>query len=354
MSTCLPDGIVVSCAAPWLGGGLGRHLAEVVEGARGQGTLCRYFASTVPADDPDGEAVGLWWWLPWVAQYTPVRFSQAWRAYLGSEAFDRAVASRLPLGGETVVGFAGMALHTFRRARQLGYRKLQLESPTAHIARVRWLYDLAYRQYPMERDCIHSRLVRKILAEYVLADEIVVGSEYSRESFLAAGIPGGKIARRTLTVDPRFRPAPEARPDHFHVLYVGSLTVIKGVPLLLEAFQRVSDPGAQLTLVGGSGSRGMRRLLDRARQDPRVRVTVGDPLPYLQTASVFVHPSYQDGFGYAPMEALACGVPVIVTTETGMKEHVRDGENGFIVPAGDPGRVWERLMDLKEMARDGT
>jgi glycosyltransferase involved in cell wall biosynthesis len=40
---------------------------------------------------------------------------------------------------------------------------------------------------------------------------------------------------------------------------------------------------------------------------------------------VYVHPTYEDGFGYAPAEALACGAPIIVTEDTGMKELVRPG-----------------------------
>jgi len=59
---------------------------------------------------------------------------------------------------------------------------------------------------------------------------------------------------------------------------------------------------------------------------------------------VFVHPSYEDGFGYAPAEALACGTPVVVTADTGMNEHVRDGINGFIVPTGRADALLDRLQ----------
>jgi glycosyltransferase involved in cell wall biosynthesis len=66
----------------------------------------------------------------------------------------------------------------------------------------------------------------------------------------------------------------------------------------------------------------------------------------LHTADVFVHPSYEDGFGYAPMEALACNVPVIVTEDTGMKESVVDGHNGYIIPTGDGDALLDRLRRL--------
>jgi len=80
--------------------------------------------------------------------------------------------------------------------------------------------------------------------------------------------------------------------------------------------------------------------------DERITVGPGDPLPLLQRADVFVHPTYEDGFGYAPMEALACGVPVIVTEDTGMKEHVQEGENGYVVPTGSVEATAEALMRI--------
>jgi glycosyltransferase involved in cell wall biosynthesis len=127
----------------------------------------------------------------------------------------------------------------------------------------------------------------------------------------------------------------------------------KGIALLLEAFDRLSvsnvEPvsNVELRIVGGWSTRSVRRRIQsRMRKDPRITVQPGDPLPVLQKADVFVHPSYEDGFGYAPMEALACGVPVVVTEDTGMKEYVRDGVNGFIVPTGSVDAIVAALENL--------
>jgi glycosyltransferase involved in cell wall biosynthesis len=48
-----------------------------------------------------------------------------------------------------------------------------------------------------------------------------------------------------------------------------------------------------------------------------------------------VHPAYEDGFGYAPAEALATGVPVIVSADTGMKELIEGEDEGLVLPTGD-------------------
>jgi glycosyltransferase involved in cell wall biosynthesis len=309
----------------------------------------QYFATKLASDEGHvhGEAVEVRW-LPWAFQFTPVRFSPEWKSFLGCWGFDRAVAHRL-VPGAVFTGFSGAALISLRRARRRGYRELHLESPTAHVLHARRRFDAAFARHPIERDWLAPRLLARTLAEYELADVIWVNSEYALETFVAQGVPKEKLRRRHLTVDPRFRP-PHCTVENpgLHVVYVGSLTVTKGIPLLLEAFAEYSDPLARLTLVGGTGTRGMARWLSRAMaRDPRVRVSPGDPLPHLQSADVCVHPSYSDGFGYAPMEALACGVPVIVTSDTGMSDQVLEGRNGYVIPRGSSRAILERLEHIR-------
>jgi glycosyltransferase involved in cell wall biosynthesis len=87
-------------------------------------------------------------------------------------------------------------------------------------------------------------------------------------------------------------------------------------------------------------------------RDPRIRLHSGDPLPHLQRADVLVHPSFKEGFGYAPIDALACEVPVIVSEDTGMEEHVEPGRNGWVMPIGSVEAIVDRLEAL--MARPLT
>jgi glycosyltransferase involved in cell wall biosynthesis len=108
------------------------------------------------------------------------------------------------------------------------------------------------------------------------------------------------------------------------------------VPLLVDAFARLAHRDMRLVLLGGWATRGMRRFIERAiARDPRIEVRLGDPLPRIRAAQLYVHPSYDDGFGYAPTEALAAGVPAVVSDSTGMKELVVSGRNGLVVPTGD-------------------
>jgi glycosyltransferase involved in cell wall biosynthesis len=166
-----------------------------------------------------------------------------------------------------------------------------------------------------------------------------------RESFLEEGFHAEAISLFPLTPDPRFDPAVrEARGDTFDIIYAGSLTVHKGVPLLLDAFRRLPGDDMRLILVGGPKSRSMRRFLERAcAEDRRIEVRPGDPLAHLRRARLCVHPAYEDGFAYAPAEALACGVPVIVSEDTGMKDLIDGPAHGLVLPTGDRAALSEAI-----------
>jgi glycosyltransferase involved in cell wall biosynthesis len=347
--------ITIACNAPPGTGGLGRHFAELIDDFRWQGRLRRYYSTTLETDGAaDGQLVAAGAGLR-LAKLPPLRFSEGWRAFLGSDAFDRAVAARLVPAG-THVGFPAQARHTFRRARRLGFESLELVAATSHVNHVARQHAEARRRWPLEDGWLNEAHRRKVVEEYALADTILVSSHYAAQSFLAEGVPESKLRVWDPRPDPRFQP-PSRRPDDgvFRIVFIGAVSVVKGVPVLLEAMRSLRGPDIELTLVGGYGSRAMRRHVERAMaEDPRIRLCPGDPLPHLQRADVLVHPSFQEGFGYAPMEALACDVPVIVSEDTGMKEHVEPGRNGWVVPTGSAEAIVYRLQEMLPAPSSGA
>jgi glycosyltransferase involved in cell wall biosynthesis len=336
----------IACSAPYGCGGLGQHLAEIVESARQEGKLTRYYARLAQSQDPAGCSIALPMLDP-LFTYTPIRFSPGWQNYLNAEIFDRAAAARLHFG-QMFIGFNGQALHCYRRAELLQYSCLGLVSANSHALNVSTQHKKALSQYPVESSWLNFTHQQKMLQEYEAADIIYVASAYTRQSFLDAGIDEQKLQNFTFKPAKRFQPTPSPSVDGvFRIVYSGSLTVVKGIPILMEAFSRLSGK-AELILVGSSSSRGMRMYLqDWLRRDSRIRIAPGDPLPHLQKANVYVHPSFEDGFAYAPMEALACNIPVIVTEDTGMKEHIQSKVNGYIVPTGD----WAAILDYLQLVQ---
>jgi glycosyltransferase involved in cell wall biosynthesis len=128
------------------------------------------------------------------------------------------------------------------------------------------------------------------------------------------------------------------------MLFVGTLSQRKGIKYLLEAVNRLKLPDAELLLVGrqiGSPA-ALAPYASRFRHVPHV--------PYHEVhrlfaeADLFVYPSLHEGSAFATYEALASGLPVIATPNTGSV--VRDGIEGFVVPPRDVDALMERIEQL--------
>jgi glycosyltransferase involved in cell wall biosynthesis len=343
----LPSGqLVVSCPAPFGVGGLGRHLKEIADAAdrRGQPARCLCgpaLRHSEPSQSPLHQELRARGRVDALGRLT--RFSPAWRHLHRSIVFDSYAAQRLP-GAEHLIAFNGQAAKQFDAAARAGYRTRSLVSANPHLRRLLRQHRQAHRQYPLEGTWA-THLLRRNLKEYEQAERIYVASRYTWESFVEEGVPEERLSLFPLIPDPRFTlREPPSRAQTFDVVFVGRLCVTKGVPLLVDAVRRLAHADLRLVLVGGWSSRGMRRFLQEAcAQDPRITIGPGDPLPHLSQARLFAHPAYEDGFAYAPAEALACGVPVLVSEDTGMKELVEEGVTGMILPTGDLGALAEAI-----------
>jgi glycosyltransferase involved in cell wall biosynthesis len=339
----LPDAgsALVTCSAPLGGGGLGRHMREILDALERRGLAHEHICEAPGAQAPRDPERELQLRRNWAL--TPLtRFSPAWRLWSASVSFDAAAARRLR-PAEHLIAFNGTARKQFHAAARVGVGSLALVSATAHMRHVLAQQRRAHRDYPLERPWA-THLLRRNLAEYARAELIYVSSRYVWESFRAQGVPEEHLALFPLTPHPRFQRQPAAATSTFDVVYVGGLSVDKGAPLLLDAFARVGHSDMRLLLVGGWKTRAMRRHIEAARaRDVRVHVTPGDPLLQLRSASLYVHPTYSDGFAYAPVEAMACGVPVLVSEDTGMKDLIEPGRNGLVLPTGDAAALAEAI-----------
>ncbi len=345
----LPDGhVAVSCSAPLGVGGLGRHLGEISGALERAGRPNEVISGSTRAPAPPrarhGAAIGRRRpRLSGLLARAPIPMSPGVRTRASMADFDAYAAARLPRA-EHLIAFNGQALKQFRAARRAGYRSLELVSANSHLRQVARRHAQARERYPLEGSWTTHLLARN-LAEYARAERIYVASRYVRESFEAEGFAAERLIDFPLTPDPRYGAGlARASGDRFDVVYVGSLAVHKGVPLLIDAVRRLQHSDIRLVLVGGWGTRGMRRFVQAAcAGDRRILVSPGDPLGWLRSASICVHPAYEDGFAYAPAEALACGVPVLVSEDTGMKELIDGPESGLILPTGDSDALCEAI-----------
>jgi len=191
-------------------------------------------------------------------------------------------------------------------------------------------------------DWLHRRRLRDL----ELADRVLVPSDHIADVLAAHGTPRDRITVIPYAADTRrFVPDPGKRhgaPCTF--LFAGGITQRKGIKYLLEAWRRVRRPGWKLQLLGAlpSDPGPLAGYLDEVEH--LGRVAHSEMPARMAAADVFAFPSLFEGSAVVTYEALACGLPSLVTAEAGSV--VRDGVEGLIVPAGDPealARSMERL-----------
>ncbi|WP_271504834.1 glycosyltransferase family 4 protein [Bradyrhizobium sp. CCBAU 11357] len=205
--------------------------------------------------------------------------------------------------------------------------------------------------------------VSNSLAEIELCDRIYCLSTLVRDSFVDAGFSADAIDIIQLPTDlETFVPARAPAADlPFRVLCVAELNPIKGHVYLLEAWKRLNLHRSELIFVGT-----MRHEMKRALQPYegifRYLGPLGrrDLVRLYQTSSLLVLPSVQDGFGFVVTEALACGLPAIVTEHVGARDVIRSGVNGFVVPPRTPEALADTIgkihasRSLRQSLRDGA
>ncbi len=197
---------------------------------------------------------------------------------------------------------------------------------------------------------VPSWIEPRLDAECALADHILVGSSFVRDSFVAEGVPEQKLVVIPYGANvSTFCPASESdrRTRHqFRLLFVGQMSQRKGISYLLRAYAAFHGPGTRLTLIGGLyGSEEAltphRHLFEHIPHIPHAELA-----GQYRNADVFVFPTLIEGMPLVVLEAMASGLPVI-TTPNGPGDIVRDGVDGFVVPIRDPDAIVEKLEYLR-------
>ena len=189
-----------------------------------------------------------------------------------------------------------------------------------------------------QRQCgiIGKALVQQAL--HMATRVVVVSKELEQWAKIVA--PKSKV----LTV---YNPIPTEEPDEYHsrdprtILYLGRLNRAKGVYDLLRAMPAVlaENPDAQLLLCGDGAEIETRNLIDRLKLHQNVQmlgwVNNERKAILLRSSTVFVLPSYSEGLPMSMLEAIASGLPVIVTRVGGIPEVITDQVEGSLVDPGD-------------------
>jgi glycosyltransferase involved in cell wall biosynthesis len=245
--------------------------------------------------------------------------------------------------------YSGAGLRTANRLK--GSRTLRMvEAVNSHVLVQQRIMTEEYKRLGLPIKEFHAREVARRVAEIETADAILCPSEFVRNSYVEQGIPKERIFKVPYGFEPQKAVPPStSRGTGFRVLYVGQISVRKGLRYLFEAFEALRHPGKELVIVGPmTGVTGIADVQPPAGTK-FLGVLKGEALAEAyRSATAFVLPSIEEGLGLVSGEALSFGLPVIATVNTGGTDLFDEGVEGFHVPIRDPAAIAEKLQMLAD------
>ena len=346
--------------APLGNGGLGYQAATVVQALQTENVRLSLWG---PSGGMGFESVGKGQieqheaTLPlpaWLARYSPWRWYQGHWEWLRFSHWGQQAAQQLAHSEvDALYTFTEVGLEPLRWAAKHNFPAC-LDSPTGHVRNFRHILQQETRRWcnvpflghPTEAMC------RRAEEEYRLAGLIRTSSAWAKQSLIAGGVAADKIVVVPMPINlHRFQPAVQRLPPEgpLRICFVGSVDCRKGFVYLLRALQQFTPQQTTLRMVGGTVNRACRKLLQREAAGLNVVCEPGDPLPVYQQSELFVLPSLEDGFGLVVAEAMACGLPVIVTDQCGAAAWVTPGETGWVIPSANTPALAEALALALQM-----
>jgi glycosyltransferase involved in cell wall biosynthesis len=278
----------------------------------------------------------------------------SWLLYDSKKRFDRAVSRRLAAHSfDALIALNFSAAATFQRMVVTGGFRI-LDFIDSHPRyQNRYLRELCGLEDP-HRELVSPEVIGRLENELELADLILTPSRFVARQLEAVGVPPDKLAIEPFGVD-----VSAFRPDSSHPgqpppraprgLFVGQISYRKGLGVLLEAARILRNQRVELHLVGPLISpEVLHRMPDRVRyRGARLSEGVAQAM---READFFLLPSIEDAFGLVTLEAMASGLPPIVSDHVGASELISSGKDGLITRAGDATALADAIATLAEDA----
>lgn len=288
----------------------------------------------------------VWPRLPVVGSSLRIRRELAWHAH---DSLDRRAALSIRKPG-VLIALSAQGEHSGKRMQEMGGWHI-CDRGSSHIREQDTLMRDEHARWHLPYTPIDPRVVDKEETEYAAADLITVPSSFAERSFLARGISATKLRRISYGARlERFAPQGAPAPERFDVLFVGHVSLRKGVPYLLEAFAKLRHPRKRLRVAGTIDP----TILPLLAQLPQCDVTFLGPvanadLPQLYSmSSVLVLPSIEEGLAMVMAEAMACGCPVVASENTGAEDLYDDDVEGAIIPIRSVDALVQAMQHLAD------
>lgn len=262
-----------------------------------------------------------------VKPFTLMQYPELERSPFKDMEFDRKVAEDLPKCDLLHV-WNNMGLHTIRVAKKRDMKVIVERASTHPDWQDRVLNDEV-------GGCVIDPMYKdRMLQEYELADGILTPSQFAYNTFPERLKP--KVRVIPFGVDcQKFKPAPK-RHNNFRVLFAGDNVLRKGIRYLIDAWKLMPPEHSELWL----------KIPGKPTTSGSIRTIaeVPDMAELYNMVDIFCLPSLEEGQALVVWEAMACGLPCVVTEECGSL--IKNNVNGIVVPSKNSKAIYHALMDL--------
>jgi len=253
------------------------------------------------------------------------------------------------------------AYESIMRSKQLGIISIVDQASLHKKTQISYIEkEKDSNDYQKPTPTISSWVLDKEDAEFKNADHIFCPSNLSKSTLIKQGVPEKKIFVNYLGVDvKKFYPDKHKKSNlEIQIGFVGQITLSKGILTILNAIKLINDKKFNFSFVG---QRYNDEEFDKKIISYNLKnVSFLPPLnqqklqKFYNKIDILVMPSVSDGFGLVVIEAMSCGIPVIVSDQCGAAEIVKDGSNGLIFEASNSSELAKKIIYLSENLEEYT
>ena len=270
--------------------------------------------------------------------------------------FDKKASSLIDLENlDVLVGWSSFSLNSFLKAKNSKCIKI-LERGSTHIQYQKDILKEEYNIHGLRPEIPSDYIVAKEKLEYDLADYISVPTEFVKKTFINNGIDKSKIIKIPYGVNLKdFKQSRNKavinRLDNktFRIIYVGNSSVRKGIIYLIKSFIELNLQNSELLIIGNIDE-DIKPIINLYLKNEKIKYIKAQKqnelYNFYNQSSLFVTCSIEEGLSMVQLQAMACGLPVICTSNSGGDEIINNNINGFILPIRDMKALKKKIILL--------
>jgi len=251
--------------------------------------------------------------------------------------FDKFASKKLDLNNLNIlVGWSSFSLESFKRVQNSSCIKI-LERGSTHIE---FQHDILKEEYKLQgiKPKLPSKeIILKEIKEYTMADYICVPSEFVKRTFINKGFNEEKIIKIPYGVDLKnfYKFKDKINKKTFRIICTGTVSIRKGVLYLLKAFEELNLYNSELLMIGNIDD-DIYPLIKKYYKNKNINfikpIKQNKLINFYNSSDLFISCSIEEGLSMVQAQAMACGLPVICTTNTGGDEIIDQNKSGYILP----------------------